>query len=162
MSHEQPGKSDEYYTPLYIMAGLGCTFDMDVASPIDRQYCHVKANQYLTEKSLETEWKGFVWCNPPYGNERLKEAFMNKFISHNNGIALMPDRTNANWWQITAEKADLILFTYDKIKFIKPDGSIADGPSNNSTLFGFGERAKWALIRAQESGLGMLFQRAIF
>lgn len=159
MSHESAGKSDEYYTPKYIVDGLGCSFDMDVASPVDRSFCHIVAQEYITEDSLNKEWKGFVWMNPPYGNEKLKEAFVKKFVDHANGIALMPDRTNANWWQMMAEKCDAFLFTYDKIKFIRADGSIADSPSNGSTLFAIGEEATKALINAQNKDIGMVFRK---
>lgn len=45
---------------------LGCTFDLDVASPAARR-TFVPASRFITERGLETEWHGFVWMNPPFG-----------------------------------------------------------------------------------------------
>lgn len=158
MSHESKGKSDEWYTPKYIFEALGCSFDMDVSSPVDRKYCSVIAQEYITEKSLDLEWRGFVWMNPPYGNEKQKELWLNKLINHGDGIALMPNRTNANWWQIAAENCTCLLFTFDKIKFIDQNGITGNSPSTGNTLFAFGETAEKALYNAQNNGLGIVLK----
>ena len=161
-AHEQPSKSDEWYTPKYIFDALECTFDMDVAAPIDRTYCHVPATEFITENTLEIQWQGFVWMNPPYLGRNQKTPLLDKIAKHGNGIALLPDRTSAPWWARAAKQADAILFiTPGKVKFIQPNGKTGDSPSNGTTLFAYGEKAIYALRTAQENGLGIMFQQYI-
>lgn len=115
------GKSDEWYTPKYIFDSLGINFDMDVAAPKHRIYCHVPANEFITELSLLQPWSGFVWMNPPFGGRNGIQDWLNKLAIHGDGIALTPDRTSAPWWQEAAKKCDALLFVAGKIKFIKPE-----------------------------------------
>ena len=157
MSHETKVKSNEWYTPEYIFKALECSFDLDVASPIDRSFCSVPADHFFTDKSLDLKWFGFVWMNPPFGNQKSKFQWIDKFIKHGNGIALMPDRTSAPWWQYFSKNTDAILFVDGKIKFIRPDGSKGESPGNGTTLFAVGPEALFALECAEINGLGKLY-----
>lgn len=159
MSHETKGKTDEWYTPKYIFDALGCTFDMDVASPVNQISCHVPVKDFILFDSLERSWKGFIWMNPPYGDEDVKTEWLKKFISHGNGIALMPDRTSTKWWQNAAKECDMHLQTSKKIKSIRSDGVVGNAPSNGTTLFAIGEQACEALLNAQDNGLGLVFAK---
>jgi len=156
---ERPGKSDEYYTPGYLFKALECDFDMDVASPVDRTYCSVPARQFITENSLQAQWNGFVWCNPPFGGKNAIEPWLEKMAEHANGIALTPDRTSADWWMHAALKCSSMLVGLKKIKFIRPDGSIAGSPGNGTTLFGYGAQGDTALQKAEDNGLGLYVDR---
>lgn len=159
MSHwERSGKSSEWYTPKYIPGALGCKFDMDVAAPKNRKFCHIPAKIFITEKSLEMPWKGFVWCNPPFGKRNSISKWLDKMAIHNNGIALTPDRTSAPWWQKASKQADAILFIKGKVKFIKPNGELGKSPSNGTTLFAYGQKGVQALITANFNKLGVLMQ----
>lgn len=158
MSHERPGKSDEWYTPKYIFDALDCVFDMDVASPKDLSHVSVPAVKYLASNSLESTWYGFVWMNPPYGDKRTKEAWVAKFIAHGNGIALMPDRTSASWWQCLAKVSDAIMFTNGRVCFVDAYGQVGSQPANGTTLFAIGNEGVRALKTAQGNGLGILFK----
>lgn len=157
MKHEQHGMSDEWYTPKYLFDAFECHFDLDVASPVNRQFCHVPADDYITENSLDMEWNGFIWMNAPFGHQKDKFLWLNKFIAHGNGIALTPDRTSAPWWQHTAKNTDAILLVDGKIKFIKPDGTLGESPGNGTTLFAIGEKAVEALMNAEKNQLGTLY-----
>ncbi|HUN56447.1 MAG TPA: DNA N-6-adenine-methyltransferase [Smithella sp.] len=158
MSHwEKIGKSDEWYTPKYIFDALNCEFDMDVAAPLDRTYCHVPAKEFITEDALSKEWTGFVWMNPPFGGRNGIIPWLKKMVNHNNGIALTPDRTSSKWWQYAAQNSNCILFVDRKIKFIKPDGSLGRQPSTGTCLFAYGNKAERILVKAQYyNGLGKL------
>lgn len=120
MSHEALGKSDEWYTPEYIFEALGTVFDLDVA-PARFGESFVPANNMLCGNGLDSEWKGYVWMNPPFGKRNGLEPWLSKFFSHGNGIALTPDRTSAPWWQDAAKKADAILMISPKVRFFRPD-----------------------------------------
>ena len=150
-------KSDDWYTPRYVFDALGCWFDLDVSAPQEGPR-HVPAARWFWERGLEQEWSGFVWMNPPYGHQRNKNLWLQKFIHHGNGVALMPDRTIAPWWQRAASKMDLLLFVAPKIKFERPDGSLGEQPGNGTVLMALGRRGVAALTNASSAGLGVMAQ----
>lgn len=155
MSHEAHGQSDDWYTPAYIFEALGVQFDLDVAAPPVGPR-HVPAKRWLSrnEGGLSTEWpKGdFVWMNPPFGHQRTKREWLAKFFAHGNGIALLPDRTSAPWWQEYAPRASAVLFVSPKVKFERPDGTIGEQPGTGTTLLAAGDRGAAALFRARPLG----------
>lgn len=153
--------SDEWYTPKYIFDALECSFDLDVASPLDRTYCSVPATNYITREGLAKDWYGFVWMNPPYSGQHGKAKWLNKLHQHGNGIALVPDSTSAGWWQEAAKKADAVLFLSSRVSFIGPDGKAGDSPSNGTVLFAYGPRALEALESAERNGLGISFKHPL-
>ncbi len=156
MSHENKGLTDEWYTPKYVFDALGCEFDLDAASPVDRTFCHVPAKSFITEDSLNIPWEGFVWLNPPFEGRNDKAKWLNKMYWHKNGIVLTPDRSSTEWWQQAAKQCDALLMVQGKIKFIRPDGSHGMSPSNGTTLFAYGQKAVQALIRGGANNLGIV------
>lgn len=155
MSHEKQGLTDEWYTPKYIFDALGCEFDLDIASPKTKTF--VPAKNFITENSLDLEWKGFIWSNPPFGGRNGLVPWNEKFIQHENGIHLTPDRTSTKWWQDLAKQTWAHLHIEGKVKFVKPDGSTGDQPSNGTTLFTIGHIGVNALLKAERNGLGAVF-----
>lgn len=160
------GKSDEWYTPPEIFEALGCVFDIDVASPGRHITPWLPANYFITEGSLGRAWHGFAWMNPPFGGRNALTPWLAKFFAHGDGIALVPDRTSAPWWQTYAPRADLVLFVAHKVQFIAgfddPSTGIARGapgksPAQGTTLLGCGSRAQNALEHAARRGFGSLF-----
>ena len=155
--HEQcVGATDEWYTPPHVFAALGCSFDMDVASPGEAVTPWIPAARFITAKSLGARWEGFVWMNPPFGGRNALAPWLQKFFSYGDGIALVPDRTSAPWWQKFAPKADLILFVAPKLKFIGADGQPGKSPAQGTSLMAIGLPAREALYRAHRAGLGVL------
>lgn len=149
---EAAGKSDEWYTPRYIFDALGCTFDLDVASPHNMVGSHVPANGWICRDGLTTRWRGFVWMNPPFGGRNGIAPWLAKFFKHGDGIALTPDRTSAPWFQEYAPKASALLFVAPKIKFERPDGSVGRSPGCGTVLMAAGSRGRAALFRAGRLG----------
>lgn len=159
MSHwESEGKSNEWYTPSYIFNALGCHFDMDVAAPRKGPW-HVPCTKWLHEDSEDKTWRGFVWMNPPFGGRNGLVPWLDEFAEHRNGIALVPDRTSAPWWQDMADWAECLFFVKGKIQFIRPDGSKGKSPSVGTTLVGMGQKAFDAFENAERAGLGVRFVR---
>ncbi|MCJ8335624.1 MAG: phage N-6-adenine-methyltransferase [Epibacterium sp.] len=124
-SYENRGESDEWYTPAYIFEALGVQFELDVACPPEGPR-HVPATRWFTKEhdGLSEDWDGLAWMNPPFGHQSTKRQWLRKFFEHGNGIALLPDRTSAPWWQEFAPLADAILFVSPKVKFEMPEGEI--------------------------------------
>ena len=153
--HEQSiGKTNEWYTPAYVFKALGCQFDMDVASP--KIKTAVPALTFINAHSLEQHWRGFIWMNPPFGGRNGIIPWLEKFFAHGNGIALVPDRTSAPWWQRFAGKADLWLFVSPKLKFIGADGRPGTSPAQGTCLFASGKKGQAALYCAAHRKLGIL------
>lgn len=151
---ESIGKSNEWYTPKYVFDALGTEFDQDIAAPLDLKFISCPAKEFITEHSLEKTWKGFIWANPPFGKRNGITPWLDKVYAHGNGIALAPDRTSCDWWQRAASQAHSMLFVRGKIKFIRPDGTTGDQPSNGTTLFGYGKYASLVLKTAEINNLG--------
>lgn len=153
--HEQSvGATDEWYTPPHVFAALGCAFDMDVASPPTDITPWIPARRFIRKDSLERSWEGFIWMNPPFGGRNGLVPWLNKFFQHGNGIALVPDRTSAPWWQQFAPRSRMILFVSPKLKFIAANGKPGTSPAQGTCLFGIGPDASHPLLRAQTNNLG--------
>jgi hypothetical protein len=150
------GETDEWYTPPHVFDALGCHFDMDVASPGHSVTPWIPAYHFVTFEGRERRWDGLVWMNPPFGGRNGLIPWLDRFFDHGNGIALTPDRTSAPWWQQFAPRADLILFTAGKIKFIGQDGKPGKSPADGTSLMAVGPQAVEALCRAGSAGLGFL------
>lgn len=104
-SPTQERDSDERYTPRWVFDGLGLTFDLDPASPIEGGDC-VPARLKLTrlDDGLAHDWVGLVWLNPPFSGFT---AWADRFVAHGNGVFLGPV-SNSRSWTALARSADLI------------------------------------------------------
>ncbi len=151
---ETSGASDEWYTPAFVFEALGCQSDLDVAAPSNGATTHVPAPVCFRRDSLDHPWFGFVWMNPPFGGRNGLVPWLDKFFVHGDGIALVPDRTSAPWFQDAWRKADAVLFTR-KIRFLRPDGTEGKSPSCGTALFAIGSRGIRALRDAERAGLGI-------
>lgn len=157
--HEQcVGATDEWYTPPYVFDALGCTFDLDPAHPGLGYADWVPADVTWSKLGIETPWSGFVWMNPPFGGRNGLVPWLDKFFRHGDGIALVPDRTSAPWWQAFTPRSDAILFVSPKIKFIGRDGVPGKSPAQGTCLLAKGRSGVDALCRAHENGLGEIMQ----
>ena len=158
-AYEASGETDEWYTPRYIFDELGIEFDLDVAAPIDGpRHVPCAAWFHAGDDALSQIWRGLVWMNPPFGHQSTKRRWLTKFFNHGNGIALVPDRTSAPWWQEFAPLADAVLFVSPKIKFERPDGSIGESPGTGTTLLSAGRIATDALMNAGSLGVVLSIQ----
>lgn len=153
--HEAPGKSDEWYTPPHVFEAMGVRFDLDVAYPMQAEP-DVPADYFIAMGSLGALWTGFVWMNPPFGKRNGVIPWLQKFMDHGNGVALVPDRTSTPWWQTFAPMADLVLFVSPKVHFIPGPGVKASSPAQGTTLMAKGARGETALRNAADWGLGRL------
>lgn len=155
-AHENAGKSDEWYTPGYVFAAMGVTFNMDVASPEEDCPADAWCERAIFGDSLSKPWSGFVWMNPPFGKRNGLEPWLTKFFDHGNGVALTPDRTSAPWWQAASDRTDLLLFCSPKIHFIPGPGVKASSPGTGTTLWAIGPQGCEALRNYERAGLGRL------
>jgi hypothetical protein len=153
MSEHEPciGATDDWYTPPEIFDALGLTFDLDPCSPGPHHWVPARKVYTVEDDGLRSKWSGLVWMNPPFGGRNGQVPWLEKFMEHGNGIALVAARTSAGWFHDVAVQAETMLFPRGKTKFIRPDGTRGESPGTGIVLLGMGNVANTALAR---SGLG--------
>jgi len=87
--------SDECYTPASLFDTLDIRFDLDPAS-CPRELSAVPADRIYTveDDGLTQPWSGCVWLNPPYSKPA---PWVDRFLEHGHGIALLPASRGARW-----------------------------------------------------------------
>lgn len=152
-AHETPvGASVEWYTPRELFDRLGTRFDLDPAGAAGD--C-VPANQsfFRAYDGLSREWAGHVWLNPPYGPAGV--PFIERMIFHNDGLLLLPSRTETAIYQRCLFAADTICLLRERLWFTRSDG-FRGRSSFGSTLFAFGP---WAARVLSDADLGWMVGR---
>ena len=149
----------EWLSPAEIFEAMAVEFDQDVCSPGRDVVPWIPARRHITkrENGLSRPWQGFVWMNPPYGVRNGICEWIDRFIQHGHGVALVADFTSTEWWHDLTGNADAILFCKPKIQFLP---RIADRANAlGSTLVGVGPQGVRALRNAERSGRGTMFLR---
>mgnify|MGYP002814185893 CR=1 FL=1 len=128
---------DEWLTPPEIIKSLG-EFDLDPCSPINRPWDTAKIHYSILDNGLMKDWKGRVWCNPPYGKDTF--IWLNMLALHGNGIALIFARTETKGFHSEIwDRADAIFFFKGRLKFYHVDGRQGDTPNAPSCLVAYGK-----------------------
>ena len=134
-------EGDECYTPKWIFETIGLTFDLDVASPVNHEtYVPALKKYTVHDNGLAQNWEGNVWMNPPYSKPK---PWVEKFIEHGNGIALLP-LSLSYWSKAIWNSADAVTLTERQPKFLRPDGT-HQGIRFPTFLFAIGENNVKAL-----------------
>ena len=148
--------SDDWYTPPEIFEALGLRFDLDPCSPGRGHW--VPAEHVLTkdDDGLQRPWFGRVFVNPPFGARHAHVPWLERFLTHGDGIGIFRAYTSADWFHDYAVLADAMLFPRGKTKFIRPDGSIGKSPGHGVVLLAMARECCEALAA---SGLGYFVPR---
>lgn len=155
-SHEKTEGHDEWLTPKYITDALG-PFDLDPCSPIKRPWDTAASYYTQLDDGLTKDWRGRVWCNPPYGTETKK--WLAKLAAHGNGIALIFSRTETStFFPNVWHKADSIFFFKGRLKFCDVHGVESGTAGAPSCLIAYGKENTKALRSAlvRERIMGVL------
>lgn len=149
-AHETSGGgSIEWYTPGWVFAAIGLTFDLDPCSPLAGPNPHVPAKRFYTarEDGLTQPWAGCVWLNPPYGEETPK--WVGKLAEHGDGMALVFARTDTQWGQAALRRSTAACFIAGRVPFIPGDDRReVSSPAAPSMLLAYGDRCARALLAA--------------
>lgn len=117
---EALGSNDEHYTQPWVFERLGITFDLDVCAPKGGiEWIPALKHYSLEDDALVQPWFGNVWMNPPYSKP---SPWVEKFLSHGNGIALVPV-TRGKWFSQLWDVADAVCLDVYNGKFNRPDGT---------------------------------------
>lgn len=148
-------RSVEWFTPPRIFEAMpGVMFDQDVASPGAETVWWIPAHEHITEKSLGRAWRGLVWMNVPFGVRAGLRDWLDKFLQHGNGVAILPSNSYTKWWHHIADRADAILFIRGYVQFFSPAGPVRTRACFGSNMFAVGIRGVDALRLAAANGLG--------
>ena len=87
------------------------------------EWTTAKVPCYYTKEqdALKQDWKGVVWCNPPYGREQIK--FISKALEeqtkHNSTVVLLiPARPDTKVWQdVIFPNASQVCFVRGRLRF---------------------------------------------
>jgi len=109
-----------WFTPKEFIDALG-PFDLDPCTvsyrPFDTAKNHIEHDKGFN--SLEMEWSGDVWLNPPYGKEIM--PFIEKFSKHKHGVMLIFARMGSKGVQHLIRTGATFYFLRKRIKFIQKD-----------------------------------------
>jgi hypothetical protein len=153
----QGRESDERYTPRWIFDGMGLTFDLDPASPVEGGDCVPARVKYTREDDgLARDWFGMVWLNPPFSHST---AWATRFREHGNGVFLGPI-ANGKWWLDLVEVAGRLWLCRD-FAFTHPEHA-GKRSSMPLAMVAMGDEAVAGLDRLALSGVhrGLLVSAA--
>jgi hypothetical protein len=112
--------TSEWYTPAEVFEAMDVEFDVDVCSPGKSKTPWIPAKRFITkrENGLASDWHGFAWMNCPFGEKAGVWDWIERFIQHGNGVALVTDFTSTEWFHRLTGGSDAILFVKPKIQFL--------------------------------------------
>lgn len=146
--------TEEWYTPpLYIdlarrvLGGI----DLDPASN-DMAQSWIRAETYYKDQGLSRPWFGRVWCNPPYGKSHISnQSNQSIWSSHmanlyvkkriDSGLLLINSTHGYNWYEYMWTRFPCCLLR-DRIRFIKPDGTVGGQAKRGQTVIYFGDNTR--------------------
>lgn len=122
-------KTDLWETPQDLFDRLNDEFRFDLDACANQE--NAKCGRFFTKEQdgLQQEWKGTVWCNPPYGRDIWKwvyKAYSTSFCGLGTVVMLLPARTDTKWFHTW-------VLPYAEIRFVK--GRLKFGGSRNSAPF---------------------------
>jgi hypothetical protein len=137
--------ADDYYTPKWLFDALGLEFDIDVCAPeAGVPWLPTKSHFHMEMDGLAQEWNGRVWMNPPYS---LPRPWIEKFIEHDNGIALLPFSRSKMFIEIW-NHADAVMTLPSNFKFEHRDHG-TKGVFMPTALFALGQENADALRKSE-------------
>lgn len=120
--------TDEWATPdkTYQDLDREFHFDLDPCASHDNHKCDL----YYTaeDDGLSKNWGGYrVFCNPPYSNIKawIRKCFQEGHKPNTVVVALVPSRTDTQWWQNYVQHRAEVRFVCGRLRF---GGSKSNAP----------------------------------
>lgn len=151
-----------WLTPPFILEALG-SFDLDpCAAPLPRPWPTATTMWTREDNSLQREWHGRVFLNPPYGARSQIGPWMRRMADHGHGTALIFARTEtATFFESVWNRATAIFFFKGRLHFMRHDGTLprSDIGGGNagapSVLIAYGDDDADRLFRSKLNGFFM-------
>lgn len=140
----------DWLTPPEILQALG-PFDLDPCASQNQPWRTATTQYTVEDDGLKKEWRGRVWCNPPYGAHA--QHWLRRCASHKDAIAFVFARTDTVVFQdFVFPRAYAMLFLRGRVSFRLPGGGKAGPAGAPSVLIAFNEANGAALIRSGIAG----------
>jgi len=154
-NHESAGKTDEWYTPEWVFSAMCHQFDLDPCNGSGTNPASRWCSHRYFGAGLDVSWPKMasIWLNPPFGGRNGIRPWLEKLVEHGNGIAIVPNRTATDWWQMAADEASLCLFVKGKIKFLRHDFSEGKSPGYGNVLLAYGSQMAKVLEKSDIAGI---------
>ena len=108
-------------TPQDFFDKLNAVYDFTLDACAEDETAKVSNYFTVEDDALNQDWKGIVWCNPPYGKEQVEfiKKALNESKKHNSTVVLLiPARPDTKVWQdIIFPNASKICFVRGRLKF---------------------------------------------
>jgi hypothetical protein len=143
---ERKTMKEEWLTPRFIIDALA-PFDLDPCASVIQPWPTAKVAYTINDNGLSKPWQGFVWCNPPYGNQT--KQWLGRMAEHNNGIALTFARTETRmFFECVWPKALAIYFIRGRLSFCDTKGNSGNNSAGApSCLIAYGPEAYGRLVK---------------
>jgi phage N-6-adenine-methyltransferase len=155
------GEYEWYTPPEFIKSAVVVMGKIDL-DPASSEIANkiVGASRFFTKQDngLEKFWAGKVWMNPPYASELVK-LFAAKYAEHvkngdiAEGIVLVNNATETDWFNMIVNVSDGIVFPNGRIKFINPQG-VTGAPLQGQAIIYHGHNVDAFLQEFQKYGWG--------
>ncbi len=131
-------KSDEWYTPTYIIERVRAVLGSIGFDPASCALANklVGAQTYCSlegPSGLDVAWLEAWFCNPPYSKAAggVGRWIQKATESPSCGIMLVNATPDRGWFKTIWEQADAVCFLYKRIRFMRADetGALEYGPS---------------------------------
>jgi phage N-6-adenine-methyltransferase len=135
--------NNEWYSPPAIVEAARRVmggFDLDPASS-EIANARVQASQIFTaeDNGLLQRWPiGRIWMNPPYAQPLIGKfalRFADEIRRGSQGIVLVNNATETQWFQTLASAASAICLPSSRIRFVSPNGKVGGTPLQGQAIF---------------------------
>jgi phage N-6-adenine-methyltransferase len=154
------GDKDCWRTPPDVFAAAARRygpFDLDAAATEDNKLCPfwLGPGSDLGEDALRADWGPVssatmperpvrAFCNPPYSVTALfvEQAAVQAKLGHAQTTLLLPSTTDVRWWHTwvwedLGPRPGVLVEFLRRVRFLRPDGSLAGSPTFGSVLVTF-------------------------
>jgi len=125
-------KSHDWETPQWFFDKLDREFGFDLDPASSHQNAKCDLHYTIEEDGLIQPWTGHtVWLNPPYGreiNDWLGKAFNESTKNGATVVALIPTRSDTEWWHRYVMQAHEIRFVKKRLHFVHEGGKTDSAP----------------------------------
>jgi len=137
--------SDHWYTPAWVFDGLGITFDLDVAAPVEPlEWIPARRSYTVADDGLGQPWEGTVWCNPPYS---APTAWCYRWAQHGDGCILLRADVSTRGPFAAMSAATSLYVPPKRLQFVNGQGGETGAVNFSTVLLGVGPTADTGIAR---------------
>lgn len=121
MSIHYSSEKQTWETPQDFFNSLNDIFNFNLDACAEHETAKVGNYFTVEDDALIQDWRGIVWCNPPYGREQIKfiDKAFNESKKHNSTVVmLIPARPDTKvWHDVVFKNSSQVCFVRGRLKF---------------------------------------------